>query len=81
MMEKQKGKVIIERDTMIMGDVDGSVVVLPGARLDLKAKVTGNVTLKKFSKVSILGQVDGNVFDEGAQIELLSKVKGEIIKK
>jgi hypothetical protein len=80
-MEKQIGEVIIEVDTKVMGEVDGNVVVLPGAKLDLVAPVKGDVTLMKFSKAAIRGQIGGNLYDEGAEIELLSTIKGNIINK
>ncbi|WP_216828184.1 hypothetical protein [Alkalihalobacterium elongatum] len=75
----QAGTVFIETDTMLIGEVNGDVVVLPGAKLDLTAKVKGNVTLKKFAIASIRGQIEGNLYNEGARIELISEVKGEII--
>ncbi|GAE26887.1 hypothetical protein JCM9140_2993 [Halalkalibacter wakoensis JCM 9140] len=78
---KQTGEVIIEVDTKVMGEIDGNVFVLPGAKLDLEAPVKGDVTLMKFSKASIRGQIGGNLYDEGAEIELLSTVSGDIINK
>ena len=80
--EKQIGEIIIEVDTTVMGEIDGNVIVLPGAKLDLVAPVKGDVTLMKFSKASIRGQINGNIYDEGAEIEELSSpVKGNIINK
>jgi acyl CoA:acetate/3-ketoacid CoA transferase alpha subunit len=74
--EKQIGDVIIEADTTVMGEIDGNIVVLSGAKLILVAPVKGDVTLMKFSKASIRGQIIGNLYDEGAEIEvLLSAVK------
>jgi hypothetical protein len=81
LFEKQTGEVIIESDTMIMGEIDGNVVVLTGAKLDLVAPVKGNVTLKKFSKASIRGQIGGSLYDEGAEIEISSTIKGNLIHK
>lgn len=79
--DKQIGKVIIETDTMITGEIEGDVIVLSGAKLDLVAPVKGDVTLMKFSKATIRGQICGNLYDEGAEIELSSTVKGKIIHK
>ncbi|WP_332695026.1 hypothetical protein [Halalkalibacter lacteus] len=78
---KQSGEVIIEQDSIIMGSVDGTVTVLPGAKLELTAKVSGDLILKSSSHVSIRGQIEGNVYDEGAKIEIMSEVKGEIVKR
>ncbi|MDE5416261.1 MAG: hypothetical protein LPK26_21645 [Bacillaceae bacterium] len=77
----QTGTVVIETDTMLMGEVNGNVIVLPGAKLDLEAKVTGDVTLKKFSVASIRGQINGNLYNEGARIELIRGVRGEVINR
>ncbi|MGM7721498.1 hypothetical protein [Metabacillus sp. Hm71] len=80
--EKQIGDVFIEADTTVMGEIVGNVVVLSGAKLELIAPVKGNVTLMKFSKALIRGQIRGNLYDEGAEIEeLASNVKGHIIHK
>jgi hypothetical protein len=78
---KQSGEVIIEQDSIVMGEVDGTVTVLPGAKLELTAKVSGDLILKPSSQVSIRGPIEGNVYDEGAKIELISELKGEIVKR
>ncbi|MEB1809865.1 MAG: hypothetical protein LPK26_21660 [Bacillaceae bacterium] len=79
--EKQFGDVIIEADTMLLGEVEGNVTVLAGAKLDLLARVKGDLNLKKHSQASIRGPIEGNLYNEGANVELLAAIMGEVIRK
>ncbi len=81
MSEKQFGDVVIEADTMLLGEVDGNVTVLAGAKLDLLARVKGDISLKKHSQASIRGPIEGNLYNEGANVELLAAIMGEVIRK
>ena len=79
-MGVQNRNLIIERDTLINGKVIGNIKVLPGAKLNLKAKLEGDLYLSKFSHVSIQNKVVGKIFDEGAGIEFIEDFQGEIIR-
>ncbi|WP_078428777.1 hypothetical protein [Alkalihalobacterium alkalinitrilicum] len=68
---EQNSDITIEVDTIVKGTVNGNIEVLPGARLELEAKVIGNVTLRKHSQISIMNHIEGQLFNEGAKVEFL----------
>ncbi|MEB1807403.1 MAG: hypothetical protein LPK26_08895 [Bacillaceae bacterium] len=77
----QKGNLIIEKDTKIIGSVIGDIKVLGGAKLNLDAKVNGDLYLNKNSIAYIKGSISGNIYNYGSSIEFLnSDLNGKVIK-
>ncbi|WP_100404913.1 hypothetical protein [Bacillus solitudinis] len=78
----QPGDLVIEKDTMVIGEVQGNIQVLSGAKLTLDATVLGDIHLKKNAMVLIQNKLEGNIYNSGGVIDLLNgEVTGEIIKK
>ncbi|GAE37615.1 hypothetical protein [Halalkalibacter akibai] len=77
----KKEDLLIEKDALVIGSVEGDIKVLSGAKLHLTAKLIGNLHLSRHSIVSIQNNIIGNIYDSGATIEIVSgELHGEIIR-
>lgn len=71
---------LIERDALVIGTVEGDIKVLSGAKLHLKAKLKGDLHLCTDSIVSIQNVIFGNVYDNGASIEIVDgEIQGDVV--
>lgn len=76
----KKEDLLIERDALVIGTVEGDITVLSGAKLHLKAKLKGDLHLSKASIVSIQNVILGNVYDSGASIEIVNgEIQGSVV--
>ncbi|KHF38011.1 hypothetical protein [Halalkalibacter okhensis] len=76
----QEEDMVIECDTLLTGTFNGNLTVLPGAKLCLDALLHGDLYLKKNSIVTIQSTIVGNIYNEGARVELMGLVEGEMIE-
>ncbi|MCL7745714.1 hypothetical protein [Halalkalibacter alkaliphilus] len=76
----QEEDLVVECDTLLTGTFNGNLTVLPGAKLCLDGKLIGDLFLKKGSIVSVQNTIAGNVYNEGARIEMIGLIEGEMFE-
>jgi cytoskeletal protein CcmA (bactofilin family) len=66
-------------ETQIHGDVDGDVVVEPGAALRINGEVGGNLSARSRSNAHVVGDIGGDVIVEpGARLRIDGDLGGNI---
>ncbi|WP_026673262.1 hypothetical protein [Alkalihalobacterium bogoriense] len=74
--------IIIERDTVLLGKIKGTVTVLSGAKLELRGEVDGTIIISPFSRLVVEHTVFGDIVNRGGQIEKINgDIKGQIINE
>ncbi len=71
---------IVCAETQIHGDVEGDVVVEPGAALRVNGEVGGNLSARTRSHAHVAGDIAGDVVVEpGAQLRIDGDLGGDIV--
>lgn len=76
-----EGNTIIKHHTRLDGIVVGSTEVSKNKVLALYGEIIGDLTVKKDARVRLYGMVNGNVLNEGGQLEVFGIVGGGITRK